>query len=202
MGLWKHLNWHNATHLGIEALKVPFLTKMTKMPLVNPRLTKSQTRSKSSQNNIFHGFTSNPSYLETFVNFDQVWPSLTQGWLSIGPKNPNFHLTAIMCWDKCYCEDYQIFFPKTILGLKSESKQLKYLKNCAKCISTFLEAITFHPTVWFPISLVFWKLDIQSFPRTSRSAQSESRNAFKYTFEAWSNKARTTNVSKGGRQPL
>ena len=31
-----------------------------------------QTRSKLSQNNIFHSFTSNPSFSEIFNNFDQV----------------------------------------------------------------------------------------------------------------------------------
>ena len=83
MGPWKHLDWCGTTRLGIRALKVLFSAKM---PLVNLELTKSQTRSKSSQNNIFHGFTSNPSYSETFVNFDRVWLSLTCGWLSVGPK--------------------------------------------------------------------------------------------------------------------
>ena len=43
------------------------------MPLVNPRLTEGQTRSKSSQKNIVHGFISNLSSLEIFGNFDQVW---------------------------------------------------------------------------------------------------------------------------------
>ena len=42
------------------------------MPFVNPGLTKGQTRSKSSQNNIFHGFISNLNSLEIFGNFDQV----------------------------------------------------------------------------------------------------------------------------------
>ena len=37
-----------------------------------PWLTKSQSWSKSSQNNIFHVFTSNLSYSDIFVNFDQV----------------------------------------------------------------------------------------------------------------------------------
>ena len=43
------------------------------MPLVNPRLTEGQTRSKSSQKNIVHGFISNLSSSEIFGNFDQVW---------------------------------------------------------------------------------------------------------------------------------
>ena len=56
--------------MGIGALKVPFLVKLTKMPLVNLGLTKIQTRSESSQNDIFHAFTSNPSYSKIFVKFD------------------------------------------------------------------------------------------------------------------------------------
>ena len=80
-----------------------------------------------------------------------------------------------MDWDQCHCEDYQSPFPMTIHGLKSELKQLRYPENRAKRISTLLEAITFDPTVGFSISLVFWKLDIYSFPRTPRLAQSSPR---------------------------
>ena len=43
------------------------------MPLVNPRLTESQIKSKSLQNSTFQSFTSNPSFSEIFGNFDQVW---------------------------------------------------------------------------------------------------------------------------------
>ena len=60
-----------------------FQVKLIKMPLVNPGLIESQNRSKSSQNNMFHVFTLNPSYLVIFVNFDS---KLTLG----GTKNPNF----------------------------------------------------------------------------------------------------------------
>ena len=88
IGPRKHLDWCGVTRLGIGALKVHFSAKM---PLFNPRLTKSQTKSKSSQNNIFHGFTSNPSYLKPFVNFDQVWPSLTL-MTPVGLENPNFDM--------------------------------------------------------------------------------------------------------------
>ena len=75
MGLREHLEWCGITRSNTRALKVPLLAKMTKMPLVNPGLTESQTKSKSSQNNFFHGFISNPIFLELFGNFDQVWPS-------------------------------------------------------------------------------------------------------------------------------
>ena len=46
------------------------------MPLVNSELTECQTKSKSSQNNIFHSFTSNLSFSETFGKFDQIWPGV------------------------------------------------------------------------------------------------------------------------------
>ena len=89
MGPWKHPDWCGATCLGIGALKVPFQVKLTKMPLANPRLTGSQSWSKSFQNNIFHVSTTNLSYSMIFVNFDQVWTEVD----SRGSKTPNFDLT-------------------------------------------------------------------------------------------------------------
>ena len=62
------------------------------MPLVNSGLIESQNRSKSSQNNMFHVFTLNPSYLVIFVNFDSkltLW----------GTKNPNFDPIVGTGWD-------------------------------------------------------------------------------------------------------
>ena len=79
MGLREHLEWRGITRSNTRALKVLLSAKITKMPLVNPRLTESQTKSKSSQNNFFHGFISNPIFLETFGNFDQVDSELTLG---------------------------------------------------------------------------------------------------------------------------
>ena len=79
MGLREHLEWRGITRSNTRALKVLLSAKITKMPLVNPRLTESQTKSKSSQNNFFHGFISNPIFLEIFGNFDQVNPELTLG---------------------------------------------------------------------------------------------------------------------------
>ena len=73
MGPREHPEWCDATYLGTRAPEVPFSTKMTKMPLVNPSLTKSQTKSKFPLKNTFHSFISNPSFLEIFGNFDQVW---------------------------------------------------------------------------------------------------------------------------------
>ena len=80
IGLWEHPEWHSATRSNTRAPKVHFSTKMTKMPPINLGLTKGQIRLKSSQNNIFHGFTSNPSFSEIFGKFDQVWLSLTRSW--------------------------------------------------------------------------------------------------------------------------
>ena len=77
MGLWKHLDWRGATRSEIEALKILFQVKLTKMPPINPRLTKSQSWSKSFQNHIFHVST-------LHGDFRQVWPYID----SWGPQKP------------------------------------------------------------------------------------------------------------------
>ena len=64
---------------------------MTEMPLVNPGLTEGQDWLEPLKKNIFHVFTSNPSYLEILVNFDQVWPEDT--------KNPNSDPAIKMGWN-------------------------------------------------------------------------------------------------------
>ena len=46
----------------------------------HPKVDQGQTRSKSTQNNTFHGFTSNLSFSKNFNNFDQVWPKVDLGW--------------------------------------------------------------------------------------------------------------------------
>ena len=73
MGLWKHLDWRGATCSSIRALEVPFQVKLTKMPLVNPRLIESQSQSKSSQNKKFLCFYIK---LELLGDFRQVWPKV------------------------------------------------------------------------------------------------------------------------------
>ena len=87
MGPQEHPEWRGATHPNTETPKVPFPAKMTKMPLVNLGLTEGQTRSKSTQNNIFHIFfiqtRASRRFLATLTKFD---PKLTSG----GPKFPNF----------------------------------------------------------------------------------------------------------------
>ena len=70
------ISWHNP----FEQPKVPSSTKITKMPLVNPRFDRRSTRSKLSQNNTFHSFTSNPSFSQIFGHFNQVWPEVDLGW--------------------------------------------------------------------------------------------------------------------------
>ena len=49
---------------------------------------------------------------------------------------------------------------------------------------------------WFSISLVFWKLYIQSFLGTPRSIQFESGKTFKYAFKAGPEKAEIADVSR------
>ena len=142
---------------------MPFSANMTKMPLVKPGLTKGQTRSKFSQNNIFHGFISNPNYSKIFRKFGKVWPKVD----SVGPKNPNLDSVIKTSWDQCYCEDNKILIPMTIHGSKSELKQLRYPRNRAKRVNLLLKTITFDPIVGISISLVFWKLDIHSSGRPS-----------------------------------
>ena len=47
IGLQEHTEWYGATHSGIRAPKVPLLTKMTKMPLVNPRFDRRSNKVKT-----------------------------------------------------------------------------------------------------------------------------------------------------------
>ena len=58
MGPPEHPKWRGAICSNTGTPKVPFSAEI---PLVNPSLTKGQTRSKSTQNNMFHGLISNPS---------------------------------------------------------------------------------------------------------------------------------------------
>ena len=111
---------------------MPFQVKITKTALVNPGLTESQNWSKSSQNNIFHVSTSNPSHSKIFVKFDL---RLTLE----GTKTPNFDPTIRMGWG--------IPFPRTIHGSKSELKRLRYLENHVERVSMLPEVIT-RPDHW------------------------------------------------------
>ena len=88
---------------------------MTKLPLVNSRLTEGQNWSKPPQNNSFHVFTSNPRLSMIFINLDQAWPKVdTFGW----PKS-NFDPTIRMGWKQSHCEDSWISFPITKLVHRS-----------------------------------------------------------------------------------
>jgi len=64
-------------------------------------------------------------------------------------------------------------------GSKPELKRLRYFENRAKHISSVPKVITFDLFVGISISLVFWKLDIHTFLRTPRPAQSEIGKTFK-----------------------
>ena len=82
IGLQGNLEWCGVIRSDTEAPKMPFLTKMTKIPLVN-LLTGGRTRSKSSQNNTFYSFSSNLNFSEVFVTltkFDLVWPEVDSWW--------------------------------------------------------------------------------------------------------------------------
>ena len=77
IGPREHLEWRDTTHSNVGAPKVHFLAKM---PLVNLELIEGQTRSKSTQNNNFHSFSSNPNFSKIFNYFDQVWLEVDFGW--------------------------------------------------------------------------------------------------------------------------
>ena len=192
----EHLGHHGLTHLGIGTLKVPFQVKMTKMSLVNSRLTEHQNWLKLHQNNIFHVFTSNPRLSEIFINFTKFDLRLT----STGDRKANFDLTIQMVKHQCHYEEYQILFQMTAYGSKSELKRLWYLENCARHISSLLEAITFNPTIQFSKTKMIWKLDIRIFPVPPKLGQSKSKKAFKWVFKIWTEnvgvKNKITNVRK------
>ena len=146
-GPQKHLDYPGATCSGIRALRVPFQVKLTKIPQVNPGLTESQSQSKSSQNKIFHVSTSNPELLSDFCQFRACLTKVDSMLTFKGIKKSNFDPIIKMGWDQHHCEYYQIPFPKTIHGSKSELKQSRYLENHAKRVSMLPEAITFYSTV-------------------------------------------------------
>ena len=128
--------------------------------------------------------------MSTLTKFD---PTLTLG----GIRNLNFDPTVKIGWNQCHCENYKISFPTTIHWSKLELQRLKYPENRERHISMLPKAITFYPTIGFLISLVLWKLDIQSFLETPKSAQFESGKTFKYASEVEPKKDKTANVSKG-----
>ena len=62
------------------------------------------------------------TFLVTLTKFD---PTLSPK----GTKNSNFDPTFKMGLYQRHCKDYQIPFPMTIHGSKSELKRLRYLEN-------------------------------------------------------------------------
>ena len=69
------------------------------------------------------------------------------------------------------------------LWVEIEVNTIEYLENHVRHVSSLLEAITFDSTIGFSIALVFWKLDIHTFLRTPRLAQSNSGKASRYAIE-------------------
>ena len=133
------LTWHNP--FGHWSTQSAIAGQIDQNALINPRLTKSQSRSKSSQITFFiflHQTWATQWFSSTLTKFDS---RLTFG----GTKNPNFDLTIEMGWDQHHFKDYWIPFTTTIHGSKSKLKQLRCPRNRAKHISSLLEAITFDP---------------------------------------------------------
>ena len=72
---------------------------------------------------------------------------------------------------------------------------MRYLQNRLKRISSLPKAITFDPIVEISFSLVFWKLDIQIFPRTPRSTQSSLERHPNMRSKSELEKVKATDVS-------
>ena len=107
-----------------------------------------------------------------------------------------------MGWDQRHCKDYQIHFPTTIHGSKSELKWLRYPKNRVKRLSTLHVAITFDPIVRFPISLVFWETRHLELSRDIKISTIWSGKTFKYASKTRLEKTKTANVNRGGRHTM
>ena len=138
---------------------------MTKVSLVNPGLTKGQKHTKTIVFMILHQIQAYWSFLLTLTKFN----------LKLTPKdnqNPNFNLTIEIGWNQCHCKEYWINFPMTTHKSKLELKRLRYLEHHFRCISSFLEAITFDPFVYFSKCQVIKNLDIHTFLRILRLGQS------------------------------
>ena len=77
MGPQEHPEWCDTTRSGHQNTQSTFFSKNDQNAPGQPRVTKGQVRSKSTQNNTFHSFIPNSSFLEIFGNFDLVDPKLT-----------------------------------------------------------------------------------------------------------------------------
>ena len=126
MGPREHLEWCGATYSGIGAPKVHFSTKMTKMPLVNPRFNRRSNKVKTLTKIYF------------FIVLRQTWASwrfsmtLTKfdpKSILGGPKNPNFDSDFRTDWNQCHYEDYQILNPKIVHCSKSALDRPRYHEN-------------------------------------------------------------------------
>ena len=115
-------------------------------------------------------------FLSTLTEFD---PELTLE----DPRNPKFYLSIRIGWGQHHCKYYQIPFPITTHGSKLELKWLRYPENRARNVILLPKVITFYPTVGFQSFIVFQKLDIKTFPVTTRSTQSDLGKAFIKPFQ-------------------
>ena len=137
MGLQEHLKWCGATCSDTRALKVPLSAKMTKMPLVNLGLTEGQNPHKITLFIVLHQTRASRI-------FWQLWSSLTQSWLLVGHRNPNFDSAVKMGWNKCHCKDDQIIILTTIHGSKSELEWPRYHENRVNALIDALLASRSH----------------------------------------------------------
>ena len=74
---WEHPEWRGATRLDIGAPKVPFLAKMTKMPLVNPRFDWRSNEVKTLTKQHFSQCYIKPELLRDFW---QLWLEVDFRW--------------------------------------------------------------------------------------------------------------------------
>ena len=159
---------------------------MIKMPLVNLELTKNHTERTFSM--FSHQIWGYQKFELTLTKFD-LWLTLDDN------QNPNFDPTVKTGWNWCHCKEYWINFPTIAHGLKSNLKQLRYLKSYAKHVSLLLEAITFDPTVQFLKCRVLWKLYTNNFLVPLRSSWLEFRKASKLA-----TKVKTKNKKKNKKK--
>ena len=75
MGPWEHLERRGATRLGIGVPGVLFFAKITKMPLVSPRVNQRSNVVRTLTKQRFSQFYIKP---ELLGDFWQLWPSLNR----------------------------------------------------------------------------------------------------------------------------
>ena len=102
-----------------QSTQITFQIKMTKMPLVNTGLTKSQNLSKPHTKTIFFFFI----FLHQTWGYLRFLSILTKFDLRLtlnSNRKPNFDPTVRMGWSQCHCKEYWISFLMTTHGSKLE----------------------------------------------------------------------------------